>query len=148
MLTYEITLRKKKKTKQREQQGLTPCTAKYPLPPPLPSATVSKSVIVSIYAHFVGPGIACWLERWTCDRKVVSLNLGRSGRRIFFSRVNFVCRLLSGVRFILMLLQWHVKDPSHSAKSAGGRLNLNTYTPLTQRSQSGLTMLLSRHNTA
>ena len=36
--------------------------------------------------------------------------------------------------------------PGHSAKSAGGRLHLNTHTPLTQRSRSGLTMPLSRHN--
>ena len=40
--------------------------------------------------------IACWLERWTCDRKVVSWNPGRSCRRIFcrrifVSRVNFWC---------------------------------------------------------
>ena len=42
--------------------------------------------------------------------------------------------------------QWHVKDPGHSAKSAGGRLHLNTHTPLTKRSQSGLTMPLSRHS--
>ena len=34
----------------------------------------------------------------------------------------------------------------HSAKSAGGRLHLNTHTPLTQRSRSGLTMPLSRHS--
>ena len=46
----------------------------------------------------------------------------------------------------LVLPQWHVKDPGHSAKSAGGRLHLNTHTPLTQRSRSGLTMLLSRHS--
>ena len=26
---------------------------------------------------------------------------------------------------------WHVKDPSHSTKSAGGRLHLNMHTPLT-----------------
>ena len=45
-----------------------------------------------------------------------------------------------------MLPQWHLKDPSHSAKSAGGRLHLNMHTPLTQRSRSGLTMLLSRHS--
>ena len=45
-----------------------------------------------------------------------------------------------------MLPQWHVKDPDHSAKSAGGRLNLGMYTPLTKRSWSGLTMPLSRHN--
>ena len=30
------------------------------------------------------------------------------------------------------LLQWHVKDPGHSAKSAGGRLHLNMCIPLTQ----------------
>ena len=42
-----------------------------------------------------------------------------------------------------MLLQWHVKDPSDSAKSAGSRLHLNTHTPLTQQSRSGLTMPLS-----
>ena len=44
-----------------------------------------------------------------------------------------------------MAPQWHVKHPSHSAKSAGGKLHLNTHTPLTQRSQSGLAVLLSRH---
>ena len=38
------------------------------------------------------------VERRTRDRKVASSNLGRSGRRIFFSRVNFVCWLLFGVR--------------------------------------------------
>ena len=40
-----------------------------------------------------------------------------------------------------VLLQWHVKDPSHSAKSAGGTLHLNMQTPLTQWSQSWLTVL-------
>ena len=51
-----------------------------------------------------------------------------------------------------MLLQWHVKDPGHSAKSAGGRLHLNTHTsltqrrPLTQQSWSWLALLLSRHS--
>ena len=30
-----------------------------------------------------------------------------------------------------VLPQWHVKDPGHSAKSAGGRLHLNTHTLLT-----------------
>ena len=42
--------------------------------------------------------------------------------------------------------QWHVKDPGHSAKSAGGRLHLNTHTSLPQRSRSGRTMLLSTHS--
>ena len=31
------------------------------------------------------------------------------------------------IRFTPMLPQWHIKDPSHSAKSAGGRLQLNTH---------------------
>ena len=70
----------------------------------------------------------------------------RSGGRIFFSRVNFVCWLSFGVRSTPMLLQWHVKDPGNSARSAGGRLHTNTHTPLTQRSRSGLTMPLSRNS--
>ena len=45
-----------------------------------------------------------------------------------------------------VLPQWHVKDPSHSAKSTGGRLHLNTHTPLTQQSWSGLTMPLCKHS--
>ena len=45
-----------------------------------------------------------------------------------------------------VLPQWHVKDPGHSSKSAGGRLHMKTHTPLTQRSRSGLAMLLSRHS--
>ena len=84
----------------------------------------------------------CWLERQTRDRKVATSNPDRSGGRVFFSRVNFVCRLLFGVRFTPVLPQWHVKDPGHSAKSAGGRLHINTHTSLTQRSRSGLTMPL------
>ena len=40
----------------------------------------------------------------------------------------------------------HVRGPGHSAKSAGGRLHLNTYTPFTHRSRSGLTMPLSRQS--
>ena len=91
-------------------------------------------------------GTACWLERRTRDRKVASSNPGRSGGRIFFSRVNFVCWLLFGVRSTPVLLQWHVKYPGYFAKSAGGRLHLNMHTPFTQRSRSGLTMPLSRHS--
>ena len=41
-----------------------------------------------------GAGIAQWLERRTRDRKVAGSNLCRSGGRIFFSRVNFLCSLL------------------------------------------------------
>ena len=80
---------------------------------------------------------ASWQERQTRDRKVVSSNPGKSGGRIFFFGVNFVCWLLFGVRSTPILQQCHVKDPCYSAKSAGGRLHLNTHTPLTQRSRSG-----------
>ena len=45
----------------------------------------------------LGARIACWLERRTHDRKVASSNPGRRCRRIFFSRVNFVCWLLFSV---------------------------------------------------
>ena len=51
---------------------------------------------------------------------------------ISFSRDNFMCRLLFGVRSTSVLPQWHLKDPGHSVKSASGRLDLNTHTPLTQ----------------
>ena len=48
--------------------------------------------------------------------------------------------------FHLLLLQWHVKDPGHSVRTAGGWFHLNTHTPLTQGSQNGLIMPLSRHS--
>ena len=89
--------------------------------------------------------ITCWLQRWTRDRKDASLNPGRSGARIFFFRVNFVCWLLLGVCSTPML-QWQVKDPCHFAKSAAGRLHLNTHTHLIHWSQSGLTMPLSKQS--
>ena len=85
-------------------------------------------------------GIACWLKSRT--------NPGRSSGRSSLSSVNFVCWLLLGVRSTPVLPQCRVKDPGHSAKSAGGRLHQNTHAPWTQRSRSGLTMPLSRHTVA
>ena len=96
-----------------------------------------------VFNYILIAGITCWLERRTRDRKVASSNPSRSGGRIFFSRVNFVCYLLFGVGSTPVLPQWHVKDPSPSAQNAGGRLHLNMHTPLTQQSRSGLTMPLS-----
>ena len=86
------------------------------------------------------------LEHRTRGRKIASSNPGRSGGRIFFSRVNFVCWLLFHVRFTPVLPQRHVKDPGYFAESAGGKFHLNTHTSMTQRSQSGLTMPLCRHS--
>ena len=55
-------------------------------------------------------------------------------------------RLLFGASSTPVLPQWHVKDPGHNAESTDDRLHLNTHTPLTQRSRSGLTLPLSRHS--
>ena len=107
------------------------------------SKVLSMSILITFWSMYImseGAGIACWSERRTRDRKVASSNPGWSGGRIFFCRVNFVCWLLFGVRSTPMLPQWHVKDPGHSAKSAGGRLHLSMHTPLTQQSWSWLTM--------
>ena len=82
----------------------------------------------------------------TCHWKVANSNPGRNDGRTLFSGVNFVRWLLFRVCSTPMLLQWHLKDLRHSAKSAGGRLDLNMLTPLTQRSWSELTMQLFRHS--
>ena len=77
-----------------------------------------------------GVGIAQWLERRTHDWKVAGSNPCWSGGIIF---------LLQGWLSVLTLIlvsvpppvlpQQHIKDPGHSAKSAGGRLQLNMHTP-------------------
>ena len=43
---------------------------------------------------FTKAGIACWLKHLTHDRKVASSNPGRSGGRIFFSKVDCVLTLI------------------------------------------------------
>ena len=55
----------------------------------------------------------------------------RIGERIFCSTFNFLCWLFFRCPFrnTPVIPQWHVKDPGHSAKSAGGRLQLNTHAP-------------------
>ena len=47
----------------------------------------------------IGAGIAQWLEHQTHDWKVAGSNPCRSGRGIFFSRVNFLCWLLLRYQF-------------------------------------------------
>ena len=47
-----------------------------------------------LYKGARGPGIAQWLQRQTCDWKVAGSYPRRSGGRIFFSRVDFLCWLL------------------------------------------------------
>ena len=71
----------------------------------------------------LGVGIAQQLECRTHVWKVTGLNPCRSSRRIFCADSYF------GICSTPMLPQQHVKDPGHSAKSAGGRLQLNMHTP-------------------
>ena len=115
-----------------------------PPPPSRVHKTLQHVCTCPFISAYIGARVACWFESQIHDRKVASSDPGRGGRRIFLSRVNFVCWLLFGVHSIPVLLQWHVKDPGHFAKSADGRLHLNTHTTLTQQSRSGLTMPLSR----
>ena len=70
-------------------------------------------------------GISRWLERRTRERKVGGSSPGRSGGRIFFSRVKFfVLTFISVSVSTFVSLQWHVKYLSHFAKRAGARLQL------------------------
>ena len=63
-----------------------------------------------------GAAIARWLERRTRDRRENFLLQGQL----------CVLTLIRCVRSTPVLPQWHVKAPGHSAKSADGRLHLNT----------------------
>ena len=74
-------------------------------------------------------GIAQWFERRTRDWKVEGSNPCWSGGRIFFSRVDFLCWLLFPYPFHPRVTTVARKRSRHSAKSAGGRLQLNMHTP-------------------
>ena len=91
---------------------------------------LAADVVVHAYHNMMeGARIAQWLERRTRDQKVLGLSPGRSGGRFFFSGVNFLCWLLfrypfhSGIAAVA-----RKRNPGHFAKSAGGRLQLNTHT--------------------
>ena len=62
------------------------------------------------------------------EKSLVRIPAGAAGE-IFLTRINFCADSHFGIRSTPVLPQWHVKDPGHSAKSAGGRLQLNTHTP-------------------
>ena len=71
-------------------------------------------------------GIAQWLEHWTRDWKVTDSNPHRSSGRFSSPGSTFCVDSYFGICSTPML---HIKDPGHSAKSADGRLQLNTHTP-------------------
>ena len=108
--------------------------------------TTKRSVGLRVFILFMGTRIACWSENQTWDWTVASSNPCRNGERISPPESTVVCWLLFHVRSTPVSLQWHIKDPGHSTKNAGGRLHLNTHAPLAQQSQSGLTRPLSRHS--
>ena len=62
------------------------------------------------------------------ERSQVQVPAGAAGE---FSSLGstFCADSYFGIRSTPVLPQQHVKDPGHSAKSAGGRLQLNTHTP-------------------
>ena len=64
------------------------------------------------------------VDRRTRDQKVSGSSPSRTGGRIW----SICAGSCFGIRSTSVLPQQHVKDPGHSAKRAGGRLQLNTYT--------------------
>ena len=80
------------------------------------------------YTHTQWGGYNTVVEPRTRDRKVAGSNPSRSGGRMLFSGASCADSNFA-VRYTPVLPQQHVKDPGHSAKSAGGRLQLNTHAP-------------------
>ena len=76
-----------------------------------------------------GGGDSSVIERRTRDWKVAGSNPCWNGGRIFFSRVDFLCWLLFRYPFHPRVTTVARKKSRHSAKSAAGRLQLNTHTP-------------------
>ena len=99
----------------------------------------------------VNPMVAVW--RYVCapsppPSMVLFPSSSQKWRRALSRLTSLVLLLLTllfGLRSTPVLPRWHVEDLCYSAESTGVRLYLNTQTPLTQRSQAGLTML-SRHS--
>ena len=84
------------------------------------------TVPVTCYDSY-GVGIAQWLQRWTRDWKVAGSNPCRSGGRIFFSMVNFLCWLLYQYPF-----HPHVTAVARKRSRSfcsSGRLQLNMHAP-------------------
>ena len=63
------------------------------------------------------------------ERSRVRIPAGAAGEFIYLPGSTFCADSYFGIRSTPVLPQQHVKNPGHSAKSAGGRLQLNTHTP-------------------
>ena len=75
---------------------------------------------------------ACWLEHRTCDKRLHVWIPAGAAQESYSPESTLCADSLFGVLSTPVLPQWHVKVPSHSAKSADGRLHLNRHTPMTQ----------------
>ena len=90
------------------------------------------SDIVFFSPSLAGSRDSLLIERWAHDQKGCELKSWWERREKFLLQNELSVLTCILCVFHPMLLQWHVKDLGHSAKSAGGRLHLNTHTPLTQ----------------
>ena len=84
----------------------------------------------------LGAEIAQWLARRTRGRKVAGSSPGRVAgfkkkkkKKKSLQGQLYVLKFYFGIRSTPVLPQQQVQDPGHSAKSAGGRLQLNTHAP-------------------
>ena len=74
-------------------------------------------------------GIAQWWSAgFMIEKSRVQVPAGTAGE-FLTPGSNFCADFYFGIRSTPVLSQWHAKDFDHSAKSAGGRLQLNTYAP-------------------
>ena len=115
---------------------------------------VSQTICACLLAWWCFCFVLLLLLRWdsllvecrTRDGKVASLKPGRSSRGIFFSRVNFLCWLLFGVRSTPHVTTVACKRPQSFCQKCIWQVKPKHMYTLTQQSRSGLTMLLSRHS--
>ena len=126
--------------------------AQFGLAQPITSVNCSQKGVIpcadadSIYLYIRGPG---WLVGKSAglviERLRVRIPAEAAGE---FSSPEFTLRADSYSVSVPTPAwpQWHAKDLGHSAKSASGRLHLNTHAPWIQRSRTGLTMPLSRQS--
>ena len=67
--------------------------------------------------------------RRTRDRKDAGSRPCSSGEKFSTPGSTFYADFYFGIRYTPVLPQQHVNNPGHSAKSAGGSLQLNTHAP-------------------
>ena len=90
----------------------------------------------------LGTGIACWKSAGLEIKRLwVWIPAGAAGEFSAPELLLFFSPELTSCVGSYSVSSPPIKDPDHSAKSADDKLHLNTHTPLTQWSQSGLTML-------